>query len=268
MLMSKIRVHELAKKMGIESKDLIDQLSRAGVDAKSHASVLEDADLQKFEASRTASHAPSAADVKVDEQRIGSGLIRRRVSKVAAPVEEAPAPAPVVVPEPVKAAVEEPRPTAAPEEKPAVMADIQAPLVEPVVEAAAPAEPAVVPPKAKTAFVPPPKEVGTRAKILGRVELPKTVYEPQRSERPAGQRPDQRPGGPRPDQRPGGARPDQRPGGPRPERPAGARPDQRPGGAPRPAGARPDQRPGGPRPAGAGPGRPGMAPTPAPGRTA
>ncbi|MCM2263797.1 MAG: translation initiation factor IF-2 [Desulfuromonadales bacterium] len=271
--MSKIRVHELAKKMGIESKDLIDQLSRAGVDAKSHASVLEDADLQKFEASKASSHAPSSPDVKVDEQRIGSGLIRRRVSKVATPVEEPVAPAPVVAPEPVKAVVEEPRPTVAPEEKPAVIADAPAP-VEPVAETSAPVEPVV--PKAKTAFVPPPRETGTRAKILGRVELPKTVYEPQRSERPAGARPDQRPGGPRPDQRPGagaprpdrpaGVRPDQRPGGPRPAGAGPGRPDQRPGG-PRPAGAgpgRPDQRPGGPRPAGAGPGRPGMSTTPTP----
>jgi translation initiation factor IF-2 len=94
------------------------------------------------------------------------------------------------------------------------------------------------------------------------VELPKTVYEPQRAERPAGGRPDQRPGAARPD-RPGGARPDQRPAGARPERPAGARPDQRPGAA------RPDQRPGttrpgAPRPAGARPERPGIPIAPAP----
>ena len=229
--MSKIRVHELAKKMGIESKELIDQLSRAGVEAKSHASVLEDADLQRLEASKAASHAPSAADVKVDEQRIGSGLIRRRVSRVATPVEEPAAPAPVVAPEPVKVVAEEPVKIAPPEEKPAVAATVPTPPVEAAAEPAAPVEPAAAPPKEKAAFVPPPRETGNRAKILGRVELPKTVYEPQRSERPAGARPDQRPGAPRPD---------------------------------RPAGARPDQRPGGPRPAGAGPGRPGMAPTPAP----
>jgi hypothetical protein len=29
--MTKIRVHELAKKMGVESKELMDQLERAGV---------------------------------------------------------------------------------------------------------------------------------------------------------------------------------------------------------------------------------------------
>ncbi|MHB8707479.1 MAG: translation initiation factor IF-2 [Desulfuromonadales bacterium] len=262
--MSKIRVHELAKKMGIESKELIDQLSRAGVEAKSHASVLEDADLQRLEASKAASHAPSAADVKVDEQRIGSGLIRRRVSRVAAPVEEPAAPAPVVAPEPVKAVAEEPVKIEPPEEKPAVAATAPKP-VEAAAEPAAPVEPVAAPPKEKAAFVPPPRETGNRAKILGRVELPKTVYEPQRSERPAGARPDQRPGAPRPD-RPAGARPDQRPGGPRPAGAGPGRPDQRPGG-PRPAGAgpgRPDQRPGGPRPAGAGPGRPGMAPSPAP----
>jgi len=268
--MSKIRVHELAKKMGIDSKDLIDQLSRAGVDAKSHASVLEDSDIQKLESAKAASQAPSAADVKVDEQRISSGLIRRRVSRVAPAAEEPPAAAQVVE-VPVKAPVEvkEPAPPV-PTEPEAAPEPVSAAPAEKVAEPAAAAEaPAVR--KEKAAFVPPPKESGNRAKILGRVELPKTVYEPQRSERPTGTRPDQRPGGPRPD-RPAGARPDQRPGTPRP---AGAGPDQRPGsprpagpgqrpGGPRPAGAGPGQRPGSPRPAGAGPGRPGMSTTPAP----
>jgi translation initiation factor IF-2 len=136
---------------------------------------------------------------------------------------------------------------------------------EPVAEPAEPAEPVElpVPRKEKVAFVPPAKEPGSRAKILGRVELPKTVFEPQRAERPSGGRPDQRPGAARPD-RPGGPRPDQRPGAARPDRPGGPRPDQRPGAArpDRPGGPRPD-RPATPRPGGARPERPGM-PSPPP----
>ncbi|TLM69370.1 MAG: translation initiation factor IF-2 [Deltaproteobacteria bacterium] len=287
--MSKIRVHELAKKMGIDSKDLIEQLNRAGVEAKSHASVLEDADLHKFEASKSASQAASAAEVKVDERRIGSGLIRRRVSRVAteepatapspapepaqqveappqvqqppvaAPVQasvQAPAPRPVATQAPAPAAVQEPVKKAVVEElsekpQPPVEKPVAAPVSTAVEQVAAPPAPTEAPAARKEAvYVPPPKEPGTRAKILGRVDLPRTVFEPQRSERS-----DQRPGGPRPDRPAGAGRPDQRPGGPRPAGPAGAgRPDQRPGG-PRPAG---------PRPAGPRPGGPGFGAAPAP----
>jgi len=103
--MSKIRVSELAKKLGIDSKDLLEQLNRAGVAAKSHASTLEESDLQKFDAAKAAAHAAASADVKVDERRIGSGLIRRRATRVATPEEEtgAPVPASAAVPEPVMA---------------------------------------------------------------------------------------------------------------------------------------------------------------------
>ena len=37
-----MRVHELAKKLGISSKDLLEKLKNLKVDAKSHMSVLED----------------------------------------------------------------------------------------------------------------------------------------------------------------------------------------------------------------------------------
>jgi translation initiation factor IF-2 len=257
--MSKIRVSELAKKLGIDSKELLEQLSRAGVNARSHASTLEEADLQKFEAAKAAVHAAAAADVKVDERRLGTGLIRRRVSRAPTPAEETEAAAPVVEApaEPVQPAVGA---TSMPPAKPAVPTG-----GEPIVEPAAPVEPAVAR-KDKPAVVAPSMEPGSRAKILGRVELPKTVYEPQRAERPVGGRPEQRPGGARPE-RPGGPRPDQRPGAARPERPTGPRPEQRPDqrpGGPRPAGTRPT----GPRPAGPRPDRPGMPVTPVPDLTA
>ncbi len=261
--MSKIRVSELAKKLGTDSKTLLDQLNRAGIEVKGHASVLEDDDLRKFEATRSAAQAPSP-EVKVDEQRIGSGLIRRRVSRVPVP-DEQPAPAPEEAAEatsiPVKGVPPTPEiaheTTPAPEEAPVVpSAPAASAPAEPVAEREAPAEPPVVR-KEKTTFVPAAREPGTRAKILGRVELPKTVFEPQRTDRPSGARPDQRPGGARPDQRPGGARPDQRPGG--------ARPDQRPGGArPERPGAPRSDRPSTARPTGLRPDRSGPPSTPAP----
>jgi len=255
--MTKIRVHELAKKMGVESKELMDQLERAGVEVKSHASVLEDSDLQKFESARQAATAP---EVKVDEQRIGSGLIRRRVSR--APEAPAAAPAPAVEPpvvavkapaEAIKAPVEVIKapaspvaPTKPPVEAAAPVVEKEAPAPPAASEPAAPveqAEPKETPAerKEKSAPVAPPPEPGSRARILGRVELPKTVFEPPRRETyvpgPAGAG---RPGAP-----------------PRGERPTGP-------GAGRPGGPPRGDRPGGPgagRPGGPGAGRPGERPS-------
>jgi len=276
----KIRVHELAKKMGVENKELIEQLERAGVAVKSHASVLEDADLRKLESTKAA--APVAADVTVDEQRISSGLIRRRATRAPEPpVPVAPAPAEVAK-APAAPTVAAKAPTEAPAAVPGEeVAKTSAPIAtaEP---AASPEIPAAI--KEKTVFVAPPPDPGSRAKILGRVELPKTVFEPPRREtytpgpggsgRPSGPR-QERPGGPPRGDRPAGpgaGRPGERPAGPgagRPgERPAGpgaGRPGERPAGpgAGRPSGPGAG-RPGGPRPAGSGPGRPGMSTTPTP----
>lgn len=47
--MAKKRVHELAKELNIENKDLISKLVEMGIDAKTHMSALEDSDIQKIE---------------------------------------------------------------------------------------------------------------------------------------------------------------------------------------------------------------------------
>lgn len=47
--MAKKRVHELAKELNIENKDLINKLIEMGIDAKTHMSALEDNDIQKIE---------------------------------------------------------------------------------------------------------------------------------------------------------------------------------------------------------------------------
>lgn len=284
--MSKIRVYELAQKLGVDNKVLLDQLQQAGVDAKSHMSVVEDHDLQRLEAAQ----APPVD--KVEEERITPGLIRRRRKETppttaeAAPVETVAAPepekaAPVAPATPASPAAPPTPPVAktAPEDaKPAVSKAVAEAPPKPVVESpkeqtpppvvtktpAAPAEAPVAPKEPAASKVTP-----SRAKILGRVELPQAAPPAGRPEagRPA-QRPEggrerfervDRPGGPprregtgpasgagRPASRPAG------PGGPgapagRPERPAG------PGGRPeRPSG--PGARPGGPgaRPAGRG----------------
>ena len=173
-------------------------------------------------------------------------------------IEAAPAPKPVVKPEaaaPEAPAVKEEKPVAA---APAAPAAPEKPAVEPP-KAEAPAAPAPEAPKAEAAAPEAPKApaaeatvavkapeapaakavepepdkpTATRARILGRVEIPIPTQRPaerREYQRPAqGDRPGQRPGMPRGVERPGTERPAPRPGAGRPgERPPmGARPDR------------------------------------------
>ncbi len=202
--MGKVRVYELAKKMGLENKELLEKLTAAGIEAASHSSSLSEEDVQKFE---TFLNPP---EEKIEEARIKPGLIRRRRTVVRKPVEEpeaAPAEAsaadegaeqpavesvasepPVEKPAP---AVEVPSP--APEEEAAEVhaaAEVEteakaAVAPDPVAEAAE--ESVMETPQEPEAATPAPQEekkrekkpvvekaTGDRAKILGRVELPRT----------------------------------------------------------------------------------------------
>lgn len=110
--MGKLRVYELAKKMGLENKELLNKLEEAGVEVGSHSSSLSDDDMKKFE---TFLNPP---EEKIEEARIKPGLIRRRKTVVQKPAEEPE----VVAEQEVKEA------EALPQEEP------QTPEIEPVVE--------------------------------------------------------------------------------------------------------------------------------------
>jgi translation initiation factor IF-2 len=62
---------------------MIERLHKAGIDAKSHQSVLEENDLKKFEAA-------AQIDKKVDEERLSGGIIRRRRKETVPEVVAAP----------------------------------------------------------------------------------------------------------------------------------------------------------------------------------
>ena len=47
--MGKIKIHELAKKLGLNSKDVLDKAIELGVDVKSHMSSIEEKDANKIE---------------------------------------------------------------------------------------------------------------------------------------------------------------------------------------------------------------------------
>ena len=81
----KIRVYELAQQMELDNKVLLEKLHEAGIDVKSHMSVLSEEDLEKFEG------APVKVE-RVEEQRITAGVIRRRRKEVP-PVEQSLPPA-------------------------------------------------------------------------------------------------------------------------------------------------------------------------------
>ncbi|GFO65198.1 translation initiation factor IF-2 [Geomonas paludis] len=169
-------------------------------------------------------------------------------------IEAAPAPKPVAKPEapaPQAAPVKEEKPAVAEQPAPAAPVAAEKPAVEAPKAEAAPAAPAPAPEAAKPAEQPaaeaapakapeaaaakvepePDKPTATRARILGRVEIPIPTQRPaerREYQRPAqGERPAPRPGMPRGVERPGTERPAPRPGAGRPgERPTGPRPDR------------------------------------------
>jgi translation initiation factor IF-2 len=127
--MSKKRVYELAKELGIENKDLIVRLEKFGLTIKSHSSSLEDSDVERVKRDFYA-----AEPHEVEEKRIKSTVIRRRAvrSIVEEGFPEAPTPETVPV---ATAPVKEPEPEPEPEpEKPS-------PVLPAKPEAAAPPEP-------------------------------------------------------------------------------------------------------------------------------
>ena len=79
--MAKKRVYELAKDLGMESKDLIAHLEILGITVKSHASTLEEGDIE-----RVKEDLQEKAPRQIVEERIKTTVIRRRA--VRAPIEE------------------------------------------------------------------------------------------------------------------------------------------------------------------------------------
>ena len=71
--MSKIKVHELAKKIGINSKELVEKANELGINVKSHLSTLEDSEAKKLEESF------GKVKKEVTEKTSGPVIIRRQV---------------------------------------------------------------------------------------------------------------------------------------------------------------------------------------------
>ncbi|MFN8070698.1 MAG: translation initiation factor IF-2 [Mycobacterium sp.] len=221
----KARVHELAKELGVTSKEVLARLSEQGEFVKSASSTVEAPVARRLRESFGGAKAAApekAAPPKATAPAAGGGIA---TAPPAPPVAKPAAPAPAAPPAP-------PAPPVAPAAPAADTAAVR------------PAAPGPRPgPAAPKPGLPRPPRVGNNpfssAQPVERPAMPRPVG-------PGG------PGGPRPG--PGGMPP--RPGGPRP---GGATPGNMP---PRPPGARPGApgRPGAPRPGGGarpGPGQGG-----------
>ena len=95
MNLSKVRIYELAKELGMSNKDMLTKLHEQGVDAHTHMSSLDDGDVQKIRNAVKGQGAKSASAPK------------------AAPAAEKPAPAAVKPVAPVTPAAEKPAVSAA-----------------------------------------------------------------------------------------------------------------------------------------------------------
>jgi translation initiation factor IF-2 len=83
--MSKKRIYELARELGIENKEILAHLEKIGISVRSHASVLEDSDVERVKRTLRDNEPHELV-----EERIKATVIRRRT--VHAPVEEPKAP--------------------------------------------------------------------------------------------------------------------------------------------------------------------------------
>ncbi|MHC6591233.1 translation initiation factor IF-2 [Arthrobacter sp. C152] len=290
--MAKVRVHELAKELGITSKDAVTKLQELGEFVRSASSTIEAPVVRKlrnaFPDAAAKSAAPAAAPkapAPAAESRPSAPAPGPAAPKAPAPKAQAPAPAapaaPAQAPAPAASAAAAPAAPAAPSTakpgaRPAPKAETPAPSARPggSTPSAGPRPGGPRPgnnPFATSQGMPRGRGGdGDRAPRPGNNPFATSQGMP----RPGGSRTDgDRPGGPRPaagagGPRPGGPRPAAGAGGPRPAAGAGG---PRPG-APRPGGPRPTpgmmpNRTERPAPAGAGrpgggrgPGRPGGAP--------
>ncbi len=257
--MAKVRVYELAKELGVESKTVMAKLNELGEFVRSASSTVEPPVVRKLRDAL-----PAAAPSAPADGGAAKAPAKKSAAKKAAPTPQAPPVAPV--PAPVEApapAAEAPAPAAPAAPTPAPPAPSQPaperPDERPAAAAASAAEAAPRPAGPRPAGPRPgnnPFSSGGSSG-MGRPAAPRPGNNPYSTGGTTGM---PRPGGPRPAARPGGAGgPGGGPGGPRPNpgmmpaRPA-------PGvGRPAPGGGRPGGAPGGRGRPGApgGAGRPG-----------
>ncbi len=102
VFMTRLRVHELAKELNMDNKDLIERIEKLGFQVKNHMSTLSDSAVLKL---RQQISELRPGSEKVEEKRIGREVIRRRKKFELQPEPEAPQ-APGAEEQPVQTVVE------------------------------------------------------------------------------------------------------------------------------------------------------------------
>ncbi|SCX16016.1 translation initiation factor IF-2 [Mycolicibacterium fluoranthenivorans] len=251
----KARVHELAKELGVTSKEVLARLSDQGEFVKSASSTVEAPVARRLRESFGGGKPAKSASPAARPSSPTGGTPTpgpRPGPKPPAPAAPAPAAPPPAPAAPPAAPVEAPVADAAPAQRPGPRPG-PAPAAPEAPAAPAPAAPAA----AAASAAPSDARPGPRPGPKPAPRAPRVGNNPFSSQQPV-----ERPA-PRPQAGPGGPRPGPGAGGPRPgaPRPGGASPGNMP---PRPPGARPGAtgRPGGPRPGPGGGPRPGQGARP------
>ncbi len=149
--MSKKRVYELAKELGVENKDLIARLEKMGITVKTHSSTLEDAEVERVKREYLV-----AEPHEVVEKRVKATVIRRRAVRTVVEEETLPVP-------PVEEVVTGEEAAVAPVvTAPPAAAEVKTPEKEAVTPPAPPVESAP-PPAAAAATAPPPGKAAEMA---------------------------------------------------------------------------------------------------------
>ncbi|OZC30222.1 translation initiation factor IF-2 [Gordonia polyisoprenivorans] len=232
----KARVHELAKELGVTSKQVLERLKEQGEFVKSASSTVE---------------APVARRLRESFPNKDGG------SSAPKPGTNGSAPKPGAGPRPGPKPGG-PKPAPAAEQKPPSRTEQTRPAPQPAASSPAPAAPAPAAPTPAAAQAP-----ATPAAPKPAAPAPAAAERSAPAQQPA---PAQKPGGPTPGPRPGGPKP-----GPRAPRVGNNPYSSAPAPAPRPPAGRPGPGQGGPRPGGGRPGAQGGragqgGPRPAPGQ--
>ena len=73
ILLGKMKIHEIAKKIGVNSKEVLEKAIELGLDVKSHMSSIDESDAKKLEAKFT------GVKKEVKDKKEGPVIIRRAV---------------------------------------------------------------------------------------------------------------------------------------------------------------------------------------------
>ena len=65
ILLGKIKIHEIAKKLGVNSKDVLEKAQELGLDVKTHMSSVDESEAKKIEAKFSNSNAKKEVKEKI-----------------------------------------------------------------------------------------------------------------------------------------------------------------------------------------------------------